>query len=112
MSLQVNKRQVGQVMLLEVNGQLTSDFAGQLQSVLGHMAAEGRKEVLIDCRGLGKVDSRGLGVLVRGSVSTAQRGGRFKLASPPRQLSELIELTRLTPVLECYDDIGVALNSF
>lgn len=112
MSLQINKREVGQVVLLEVSGHLSSEFAGQLQSVLGHLAAEGRKEILVDCRGLGKVDSRGLGVLVRGSVSTAQHGGKFKLASPPPKLRELIELTGLAPVLDCYDDIGLALSSF
>jgi anti-anti-sigma factor len=111
-SLRVDKREVGQVVLVEVSGKLTSDFAGQLQSVLGHLAAEGRKEVLVDCRGLGTVDSRGLGILVRGSVSMAQRGGKFKLANPPPKLYELIEMTGLSSVLECYDDIGGALNSF
>jgi len=111
-SLQVNKREVGQVALVEVKGQLTSESAGQLQSVLAQLATDGRKQVLLDCQGVGKVDSRGLGVLVRGSVSTAQRGGKFKLVSAPPKLRELIQMARLGSVLECYDDIGVALNSF
>ena len=112
MPLQVNRREVGQVALVEVKGPLTSDSAGQLQSVLAHLGTEGRKQVLIDCQGLSKVDSRGLGVLVRGSVSTAQQGGKLKLVNPPPKLRELIQMARLASVLESYDDIAVALNSF
>lgn len=112
MSLIVNERHIGPLILLELGPSLTAPWAGELRETLERLVARGQSRVLLDCAHIEAVDSLGLGALVRSSVSIGNKGGKLGLVHPSARLQEALTLARLTAVLQCYDDIGVALSGF
>ena len=59
-----------------------------------------------------RVDSTGLGLLVRFLSHTRNRGGDLRLAAPPLFLSNLLQLTRLSGIFRVYGSEEEAIVSF
>jgi anti-anti-sigma factor len=103
---------VGSVTLLTLGGRLTTKSIGELHEKLQKLADTGRTALLLDCSQVTAIDSRGLGSLVRHSVSLERRGGTLKLLRLSPRMAEAFELTGLRKVFECFDDVSLALRSF
>ncbi len=112
MSLIINERHIGPLILLELGPSLTARWVGELRETLERLLAQGHSQVLLDCGHIESVDSLGLGALVRSSVSIGHKGGKLGLVHPSVRLQEALALARLTTVLQCYESIGTALSSF
>jgi anti-sigma B factor antagonist len=107
----LNKRNVGSVTILELGPRLTIVEGAELRDAVSGLLAEGRESVLLDCAEVNFVDSQGIGALVRTWVS-AGRGNRLTLFSLTPRFKEALQITGLMRVMECFDDVGVALQSF
>ena len=59
-----------------------------------------------------RVDSTGMGLLVRFLSHTRNRGGDLRLAAPPPFLSNLLRLTKLATIFRIYDSEEEAIVSF
>ena len=59
-----------------------------------------------------RVDSTGMGLLVRFLSHTRNRGGDLRLAAPPPFLDNLLRLTKLTTIFRIYDSEDEAIVSF
>jgi anti-sigma B factor antagonist len=106
-----NVRNVGSVTILKLGPRLTLVEGSELRDAVVELLAEGRSSVLLDCAVLDFVDSQGIGLLVRTWMS-AGRGGKLKVFSLTPRVRELLQITGLFKVMECYDDVGSALQSF
>jgi len=111
MAASINKRNVGSVTILELGPRLTIVEGAGLRETVSELLASGRMGVLLDCAEVGYVDSQGIGALVRIWVS-AGRGDRLKLFSLTPRFKEAMQITGLLKVMECFDDVGGALQSF
>jgi anti-sigma B factor antagonist len=110
MAASINKRNVGSVTILELGPRLTIVEGAELRDAVSELLASGRMGVLLDCAEVGYVDSQGIGALVRVWVS-AGRGDRLKLFSLTPRFKEAMQITGLLKVMECFDDVGGALQS-
>ncbi|HKS67666.1 MAG TPA: STAS domain-containing protein [Candidatus Acidoferrales bacterium] len=110
MSVTLNKRNVGSVTILEMGPRLTIVEGAELRDAVNELLGSGRDNVLLDCTQVNFVDSQGIGALVRTWVS-AGRGDRLKLFSLTPRFKEVLELTGLSRVMDCFDDVGGALQS-
>jgi len=99
------------VTILEVGTRLTAEEGSELKEKVNGLLAQGRSAVLLDCMRLGYIDSQGISALVRTWIS-AGGGGNLRLFSLTPRVKELLEITGLIKVLECFDDVGSALRSF
>jgi anti-sigma B factor antagonist len=105
-------RQVGQVSVVEVSGQLTSLESGALCNSIAQLLREGRKQILLNLSGLTYLDSSGIGDLVRTYMSIVKRGGEMKVVGLTDKAEEILKITQLYQVFQEFQDETSALRSF
>ena len=79
--------------------------AEELERRIQEIFKSGFEHVVIDLRGVPTADSAGIRALVRGHTSAQRLNRRFTLVSPNPRVTELLELSLLTRVLEVVDSL-------
>ena len=104
MDLTLDRRTHGDWAVVEVGGELDLYTAPSFrESVLEAAADTGPPKVIVDFRGLGFIDSSGLGAIVACLKHLRERGGDLSLAAPDGSgLRRLLDLTGLDRVLTVY----------
>lgn len=105
-------RQVGQVSVVEVTGKLTSLESGALRNSIAQLLKDGRKQILLNLRGLLYLDSSGVGDLVHTYMSVIKRGGEMKVVGLTAKVEEILKITQLYQVFQEFQDEQSALQSF
>jgi anti-sigma B factor antagonist len=112
-NLYINERRVGDVTILDLKGRLRiGGGTVALHRSIRSLIAEGKTQILLSLAEVTFIDSSGLGELVSSQVSLSNKGGVLKLVHLNEQLRELMTVTKLLTVFECYDDEPAALVSF
>jgi anti-anti-sigma factor len=70
------------------------------------------RRVLIDLSRVSRVDSCSLGALMACYSDAVNNGGMVKLLNPNRRIRELLAMTGINGILECFDDEQEAVRSF
>jgi anti-anti-sigma factor len=112
MSLSVDSRNCGKVYIVKCVGRIV---AGEETTVLETAVNRGLLEftrVVLNVGEVSRVDSAGMGLLVRFLTHTRARGGDFRLAFPQPFLINLLSLTRLSTIFRVYDSEDEAIVSF
>ena len=112
--MQLDERQVGDVVILTVTGEITLSRGGDvlLKYRVRGLIQQGRLKLIVDVAGVSYVDSAGLGELVQAYATTKNKGGSLKLVRLPKRLRDLLTITKLITVFECYDQEADAMASF
>jgi anti-sigma B factor antagonist len=110
MSLHVSRD--GDVMIVEIEGQLIVSNRQELKQRVLDEAEGGARKVLIDFARTGYIDSAGLGVLVSLAKRLRELGGDIRLANLNDDLRTLFELTKLDTLFQIADTREHALESF
>src|SRR5258707_13346729 len=105
-------RQAGQVSVVEVSGKLTSLESGALNNSIAQLLKEGRKQILLNLKGLTYLDSSGIGELVRTYLSVIKRDGEMKVVGLTDKAEEILKITKLYQVFQEFQDERSALQSF
>ena len=112
MPLTLKSRFVGNVYIIQCAGRIViGPEVKELETALDNAAYEFSRFVL-SLAELTRLDSIGLGLLVRFTERLHRRGGDIRLASPPAFLVTLLELTQLSSTLRCYATEEEAILSF
>lgn len=112
-ALQVSERQVGDVTVLDLWGQITiGDSSETLRAAIKELIENGRTRVLLHLGGVHQVDSSGLGSLVAAYTGLQKCGGDLRLVHLSERLENLMVMTKLLTVFDTYEDEAVALESF
>lgn len=111
--MKIDKRQEGDVQILEVAGKITIGKGDVAVRDAVHTAiAGGSRKVLLDLGGVTAMDSAGVGELVSAYTTVNNRGGELKLVNLPAKVSDLLQITQLITVFEVFDEEQEALDSF
>jgi anti-sigma B factor antagonist len=110
----IAQRCVGTVMVFAVSGDITMNehAATRVADKVRSALQEGRRHILLDVGHVRYVDSVGIGELVQAWSAVRTRGGALKLLGVTRRLADLLVVTKLVTVFECYDDESEAVASF
>lgn len=113
MALQIAERQVGDVTVLDLWGQITiGDSSETLRATIKNLIENGRTHVLLHLGGVHQVDSSGLGSLVAACTGCRNVGGDLRLVQLSERIEDLMVMTKLLTVFDTYKDEAVALKSF
>ncbi len=111
--MELTTRADGRVTILTVNGDLVvGDPESTFKKTVIRLLEGGQMNLLVDLRGVGFLDSSGLGALVRALTSSQKEGGQTKLLHAGPQVRRLLEMTKLDSVFEMHDDLERAVSSF
>jgi anti-sigma B factor antagonist len=113
MSLQVTARELENVIVLDAAGRITLEDGGtRLRDFLHVYAASGHKRFLLDLRGVGFIDSYGVGELARCYSAVRRLGGDLKLVHVSETVRGILHMTKLDTLFEIHSDEPSALQSF
>lgn len=112
-ALQIAERQVGDVTVLDLWGQITiGESSETLRATIKDLVEDGHTRVLLHLGGVHQVDSSGLGTLVAIYAGLQKSGGDLKLVQLSDRIEDLMVMTKLLTVFDAYKDEEVALASF
>jgi anti-sigma B factor antagonist len=109
----VSERLVGAIMVLELDGQLTLGASAEgLRDKVRSLLQQGQRQFIMNLAGVPYMDSGGLGELVQSYATVTKQGGALKLLNMTSRLRDLLVITKLATVFDCYDSEAAALASF
>ncbi len=112
MPLALRPRFCGNVYVLQCKGRIVAgDEAKSLEASLDLGAREVQRLVLCVSE-VDRLDSIGIGLLVRYATKLRKRGGDLRLAAPTQFFVDLLKLTMLSGVLQVYPTEEDAIVSF
>lgn len=77
-----------------------------------YSTVQGDTKVLIDLSRVSRIDSAGLGMLMRCYTHAARQAGVLKLVYPTTQVKRVLAMTRIDTVVPTFEDESAALRSF
>ena len=111
--MKITERQMGNVMILDIEGKITigvGDVA--VRDAVQTAVASGHKNILLNMKGVNTIDSAGVGELVSGYTTVANRGGKLKLELLPKKVLDILQITQLITVFDIFDNETEAIDSF
>jgi anti-sigma B factor antagonist len=111
--MEITKRQVGDVAILDLNGKLTigtGDVA--LRGAMLSEINDGHTKILINLQNVKVIDSSGLGELIRCRATAAGNEAEIKLLHVNLKARKLLTMAQLVGVFEMFDDEALAVGSF
>jgi anti-sigma B factor antagonist len=112
--MHISERTVGDVVIVDVSGKVTLGDGGDvvLKDKMQSLVLQGRKKVLLNLAEVSYVDSAGLGEIVQSYATVMKNGGALKLLNVTKRLKDLLSITKLLTVFECFDSETEAVSSF
>jgi len=112
--MDIEQRAVGDVVVLSVRGDLTMNetWEAPLCGIVRSAVQKGHHQFVVDLGRVKYADSIGLGELVQALVTVRARGGAMKLLNVSKRVANLLLVTHLLMMFECFDRESEALASF
>jgi anti-sigma B factor antagonist len=111
--MHVEVRQIQDVVILDLKGRLTAGFGDQiLRDAIDELLAENRKKILLNLSQVAFLDSAGVGELVSGLKTARRLGADLKLLNVGDRVYSTLDMARLLPTFETFDDEAQAVRSF
>ncbi|MGA9959005.1 MAG: STAS domain-containing protein [Acidobacteriaceae bacterium] len=112
MPLQLTTRFCDNVYIIHCTGRIVlGDEVKTLEATLGQSVRE-CGQVVLNLGEVTRLDSVGLGLVVRYFTNLRKRGGDLRLAAPPAFVIRLLALTMLAEVMQTYATEEDAISSF
>ena len=110
----IDRRTINDVIVLTVIGDITMTAmqTAPLADTVRSLLHDGHNRLVLDLGRVRYVDSAGLGEIVAAFSATRARGGTLKLLNVTKRLTDLLIVTKLLMVFDCFDLESDALASF
>jgi anti-sigma B factor antagonist len=111
--MHIEVRQANDVMILDLKGRLTAGLGDQiLRDAVDELLAEGRRRILLNLSEVSFLDSAGVGELVAGLKTARRFQAELKLLNVGERVYSTLDMARLLPTFEIYDDEAEAVRSY
>lgn len=112
MALKLERRFYGNISIIRCEGIIVAgDELGKLEAELQRGLSDAARMV-VDLRAVDRIDSMGLGLLVRFLSRSRDKGGDIRLCSPSQFVRKLLSATKLDSVFLVYTSDYNAIASF
>ncbi len=113
MSLQASSREIGGVIVIDLDGRITlGDGSALLRDLIHEHLDKGHKKLVLNLAAISYLDSTGLGEMVSGYRLVKSQGGELKLLNLNKKVSDLLQVTKLYTVFDIHNDETEAVASF
>jgi anti-sigma B factor antagonist len=111
--LTISERSIKNVLILKLEGKLTK-AAGTtaVQDAIRDSLGHGKKNILIDLKGITYVEDGALGVLIDGNAANIAAGGKVKMLDPSEAFQKASMIMEFLDAYSTYDKEDEALASF
>jgi anti-sigma B factor antagonist len=109
MSLSIETRQIGHVVILELAGRVS--VLEPIKPVAEDLIGRGQRFFIINLANVTYVDNFGLGQLCWIFTVARNRGGDMKLLKPTSRIKTLLNITKLDTIFQCFDSEAEAVEA-
>jgi len=99
------------IAVLDPRGDLGIRSMVAIKNAIGDLLRDGCRTVIVNCRGVERVEAMGLGVLVERMCRAREQGGTLVLAHVGPALAERMRDLRVDSLLTAFDSVQAALNA-
>jgi anti-sigma B factor antagonist len=111
--MRMEERLVNDITIVTVHGDIVPDGKGSaLAERVRGLVDQSRRRIVLDLSDVRYVDSNGIGELVAGFSAARNRGGAVKMCGVTARLHDVLVITGLLNVFECFETEQEALESF
>jgi anti-anti-sigma factor len=102
--LEVTVREAGGIHFVNVHGRLTiGDPSEHLSAFVQKLMHSGARNIIVDLNEIPQIDSSGISVLVKVSISLARQGGALHLVCSPGRVRDALTVTRLVEAIPTFE---------
>jgi anti-sigma B factor antagonist len=111
--MKISEKFVSGVVVLGLEGSLMGGpEAVLLNETLNRFLDEEKLKLVINLENVERVNSSGLGILIKALTTFKSNGGELKLTNVRPNMDKLLVMTKLNTILETYNSEEAAINSF
>ena len=111
--MRIEARMIDNVVLAKVHGDIVLNASGSvLAERVRSLLEQDRRCIVLDLGDVRYVDSGGIGERIESFSAAKNRGGAIKLARVTTRLNDLLVITKLLNVFECFETEDEAIESF
>jgi anti-sigma B factor antagonist len=113
MALQIDKREVNDITIVELKGKVTIGSGDvELRDEVIQLLEDGKKKLILNLENLKYMDSSGVGELVSTFTTVSNKGGQLKLTNLSSKIFDLLQITQLLQVFDVHESVDSALQDF
>ena len=102
--MQIEERDVGDVIVLDLKGKITLGEGDELlKDKVNSLVNQGQRKIVLNLADVPYIDSAGLGEIVRTYTTVSRQGGSLKLLNLTKRITDLLSITKLLTVFETFD---------
>ncbi len=109
--LEVGFRDVGDIKVLEVAGEIDVYTAPQFKEGVNSVLSTGQKHLIINMEGVTYMDSSGFGTLLSATKRLRPQGGSVSLVKVTSAIDRILKITRLNTVFNTYNSVEEAIEA-
>jgi anti-sigma B factor antagonist len=111
--MKISEKRVGDVVVLNLEGSLMGGpEAVSLNEAVNRYLDEKSLKVVLNLQHVERVNSSGLGILIKALTTFKTNGGELKLANVNPHVNNLLVITKLNTILDIYPSEEAAVESF
>ncbi|UCF63837.1 MAG: STAS domain-containing protein [bacterium] len=111
--MNISEKRVDGIIVLDLQGSLMGGpEAVLLNDAVNRFLDQKSLKVVLNLSSVERVNSSGLGILIKALTTFKTNGGELKLAHVNENLMNLLVMTKLNTILESYDTEDAAIKSF
>jgi anti-sigma B factor antagonist len=109
MSLQIEKSQLDDAVILKIDGELDVHTGPELRQEIQSQLGAQPKMLIVDLNGVGMVDSTGLGVLIGGCRRAKDAGTDLRVVCDNTRVKRILDISGLSRLFRIEPDVEAAL---
>jgi anti-sigma B factor antagonist len=111
--LKIQQRELHGAVILELNGKLTGGpEAETFRNLFKTLAAEGKKNIIVNLKKVDWINSTGLGILIAGYSSLRTAGGDLVLCNVGDRIESILYVTKLNLLFQAFASEEAAAEHF
>ena len=111
--MKISEKHVSDVVVLSLEGSLMGGpEAVSLNEAVNRHLDEKSLKLVLNLKSVERVNSSGLGILIKALTTFKTNGGVLKLANVNPKVYNLLAITKLNTILDSYDSVEAAVKSF
>jgi anti-sigma B factor antagonist len=108
--MKVNTKLVGDICVVEIEGEIDAEHSPQLKRSLAKAQEEKAKNFILDINKVSFLDSTGLGVMISLMRNLKEKGGELRLVGLQDEVRSIFEITRLYKVFHINSTVEDAIR--
>ncbi|OGB62136.1 MAG: hypothetical protein A2Y94_12945 [Caldithrix sp. RBG_13_44_9] len=111
--MKISEKRITDVVVLNLEGSLMGGpEAVSLNETVNRYLDEKSLKLVLNLQSVERVNSSGLGILIKALTTFKTNGGILKLANVNPNVKNLLVITKLNTILDSYDSVEAAVKSF